>query len=91
MHLFGECPFAQRCWDFICPTKTRGLSLLEAISDIKNKLKVPFYMEIIILSSWSIWIVRNGKIFENKRPTLNTWKAIYYQELKLLWYMMSSK
>jgi hypothetical protein len=66
---------------FHLPHKNKGLPLLEAISDIKNKLKVPFYMKIIILSSWCIWIVRNGKIFENKIPTFNTWKAIYYQEL----------
>jgi hypothetical protein len=51
MHLFWECPFAQKCWDFVCPLRTRGLPLLEAISDIKENLKVPFYMEIIILST----------------------------------------
>jgi hypothetical protein len=67
------------------------LPLLEAISDIKAKLKVPFYMEIIILSSWSIWIVRNGRIFENKSPTFNTSKAIYHQELKLLKYRIKKK
>jgi hypothetical protein len=91
MHLFWECPFAQRCWDFVYPSRTNGLPLLEAISDIKDKLKVPFYMEIIILSSWAIWIVRNERIFENKSPTFNTWKAIFHQELKLLKYRIKKK
>jgi hypothetical protein len=48
-------------------------------------------MEIIILSSWGIWIVRNGRIFENKSPTFNTWKAIFHQELKLLKYRIKKK
>jgi hypothetical protein len=91
MHLFWECPFAQKCWDFVCPSRISGLPLLEAISDIKDKLKVPFYMKIIILSSWAIWIVRNERIFENKSPTFSTWKAIFLQELKLLKYRIKKK
>jgi hypothetical protein len=91
MHLFWECPFAHKCWDFVCPSRISGLPLLEAISNIKDKLKVPFYMEIIILSSWAIWIVRNERIFENKSPTFNTWRAIFHQELKLLKYRIKKK
>jgi hypothetical protein len=59
--------------------------------DIKEKLNVPFYMEIIIISSWAIWIVRMERIFENKSPTFNTWKAIFHHELKLLKYRIKKK
>jgi hypothetical protein len=64
---------------------------MKAISDIKDNLKVPFYLEIAILSSWSIRIIRNGKIFENRRPSFNSWKTIYYQELNLVGYRIKRK
>ena len=64
-HLFWGCQFVQQCWDFICPTRTPNLSVLEAFQDLKDKLRYPFYMEIIILGAWAIWITRNNKIFEN--------------------------
>jgi hypothetical protein len=40
VHLFWSCPFAELCWDFICPQRTRDLSVLEAFNDIKEKLKL---------------------------------------------------
>ena len=39
IHLFWNCPFAAKCWDFICPQRTRNLSVLEAFSDMKIKSK----------------------------------------------------
>lgn len=50
-HLFWSCPFAEYCWDFICPQRGRNLSVLEGFEDLKHKLNVPFYMEIIILAA----------------------------------------
>jgi hypothetical protein len=38
---------------------------METFADLKEKLNVPFFMKIIILVAWSIWIVRNNKIFHN--------------------------
>jgi hypothetical protein len=60
------------------------LTLIDSIKDIKDKLQVPFSMEIIILASWSIWIVRNNNVFNNQRPRFACWKAIYKEELRLL-------
>ena len=62
-HLFWGCQFSRNCWDFICPQRSPNLSVLEAFQDLKDKLRVPFFMEIIIPGSWAIWIVRNSKIF----------------------------
>jgi hypothetical protein len=36
---------------------------------VKIKLNVPFSSEIIILAAWSIWMMRNNKIFNNQIPT----------------------
>jgi len=69
-HLFWSCPFAAQCWDFICPNRIRNSSILEAFDDIRLKLQVPFFMEIIITAAWAIWMVRNDKIFRNKNPSM---------------------
>jgi hypothetical protein len=91
LHLFWECPFAMKCWDFICPQRTHGLTALDSISNINTNLNLPFSMEIIVLAAWSIWILRNEKIFNNIQPLFKTWKAIYFQELRWLGYRMKKK
>ena len=58
--------------------------MLEAFQDLKDKLRYPFYMEIIILGAWAIWITRNNKIFESIAPS-------FLEELKLLKFRMRKK
>jgi hypothetical protein len=91
VHLFWACPFAKNCWDFICPRRDRSLSILEALEDVRFKMKLPFAMEVLILSAWGIWIVRNNKIFKDQNAEFNTWKAIFLQELRLLVHRMKKK
>jgi hypothetical protein len=67
------------------------LGNMDAFVDMKRKLKVPFSMELIILATWGIWIVRNNKIFSNVTPSFNTWKAVYYHELRMVSYRMKMK
>ena len=90
-HLFWECPFANKCWDHIYRNRTANLTGLEAISDIKEKLHLPFAMEIIIMTTWGIWICRNEKIFNDNRPTIERWKAIFYQEMRWLQFRIKGK
>jgi hypothetical protein len=68
-----------------------GLTVLESISNIKDNLNLPFSMEIIVLAAWSIWILRNEKIFNNIQPSFRTWKAIYFQELIWLGHRIKKK
>jgi hypothetical protein len=84
LHLFWECPFTVKCWDYVCPRRIQGLNTLDSISNIKTQINLPFSMEIIILAAWSIWILRNEKIFNNIQPLFRSWKAIYFQELRWL-------
>lgn len=63
-HLFWGCPFSAFCWDYVCPNKATAMSVLEAIGDVKNKIALPFAMDIIILAIWAIWITRNNLIFQ---------------------------
>jgi hypothetical protein len=34
---------------------------------------------------------KKWEIFENRRPSFNSWKTIYYQELKLVGYRIKRK
>jgi hypothetical protein len=52
VHLFWNCSFAQKFWDYVCPQRASNLSVMEAFSDIKEKLNLPFFfMEISILAA----------------------------------------
>jgi hypothetical protein len=90
-HLFVTCPFASACWDVICPNRTKDLSILETFSDLRDRLHIPFFMEVIILAAWSIWIIRNNKIFNNENPTIGRWKAIFKQELIWVQFRLKAK
>jgi hypothetical protein len=90
-HLFWSCPFAQQCWTFLCPQTSNQQSILEAFYDIKEKLNLPFAVEIIMLAAWSIWIVKNKNFFEGQAPSVLAWKTVFKQELQLLSYRMKKK
>jgi hypothetical protein len=71
--------------------RQRNLSVNEAYHDLKDKLKMPFSMEIIILASWALWMTRNNKNFKGQRSSFQAWKAIFMEEVKLLSYRMKKK
>jgi hypothetical protein len=91
IHLFWSCPFASQCWDFICPQRRNNLSVIESFYDIRDKLKLHFAMEIIILAAWSIWIIKNNKILKNQRPSFQSSKAIFREEITSLSDRMKKK
>lgn len=90
-HLFWGCPFAVRCWNYICPTRDTPSSILEAIEDMKEKLRLPFFMEIVILAAWAIWITRNNLIFQQIQPSFQKWKDTYFGELNWLRFRIKRK
>ncbi|KAG2609703.1 hypothetical protein PVAP13_4KG060500 [Panicum virgatum] len=83
-HLFSTCIFATECWASIgiqMPNLQQPYAYLESL---KLQLRVPFFMEIIILMTWSIWITRNGEIFRNTRATVSQCRAQLKKELARL-------
>jgi hypothetical protein len=40
-------------------------------------------MEIVILAAWSIWILRNSKIFKNSNPTIASCRSKKKKKLLL--------
>ena len=49
-----------------------------------SQLGVPFFMEIIILMSLSIWTARNGFIFNGVAPSIITCKLLFRNNFAML-------
>lgn len=86
-HMFLRCNFAKACWASIGAAVITTRPLLSIFKLIKLKLQVPFFMEIIILMSWSIWTTRNDWIFKDLDPTVENCKRRFILEMSLLSHM----
>jgi hypothetical protein len=64
-HLFLQCNFAAQCWATLNLVRNVESDPFNILETFKTRLHVPFFMEIIILMRWSIWMARNGLIFED--------------------------
>ena len=62
----------------------KHLQIDSAIARLKRQLPVPLWMEVIILLTWSIWKARNGWIFDNIPPVIESVKEIFKKELRLI-------
>lgn len=76
LHLFWDCPFALRCWDFLFHDKQRGILAYDEIALSLSQLPGEIALDIIIMGCWSIWSLRNDNFFRSAAPHINTWK--YY-------------
>ncbi|PNT69810.1 hypothetical protein BRADI_2g00791v3 [Brachypodium distachyon] len=85
-HLFFQCQFARSCWRYIYPGFTPGDNVHVNIDAIKQKLKVPFHMEITTLVTWSIWRTRNDFIFNGITPSLYRCRRTFKEELNLVFH-----
>nr|TKW09984.1 hypothetical protein SEVIR_6G136800v2 [Setaria viridis] len=83
-HLFFRCNFAKACWQQIGVTYVSTRSYWNIIEQIKHKLEVPFYMEIIILIIWSIWTTRNNWLFNDLDPFTMNCKQKFLDEFSAL-------
>lgn len=78
-HLFFRCNFAKNCWNSIGIPISRRMSTLQIVNWLKNKLAVPFYMDIR-----SIWTTRNDWIFDGKDPTVQNCRQRFFQETTMV-------
>lgn len=72
------------------PNRNLNLSVPEAISEVRTNLNLPFSLEIIIIASWSIWIVRNQKKFRREEPSFQKWKQLFKHEMTMVAHRMKS-
>ena len=71
VHLFVSCPFARSCWETLGLVIYQPSDPFGALVSFKNQLQLPFFMEIIVTMSWSIWTVHNDAIFQQVQPSID--------------------
>jgi hypothetical protein len=75
-HLFLHYPFAQSHWALLHLQIPQSDSF-QILSALRTQLNVPFFMDIIIILSWSIWTSCNKLIFEGQQPGIPSVKEIF--------------
>jgi hypothetical protein len=87
-HLFFQCPFAVLCCQYICPLwippPPGQMDIQEVLSSLKLAISKPFFMQIIMLVTWSILLTRNSFIFKATTPSVYICRKIFKDELALL-------
>jgi hypothetical protein len=91
MHLFFECNFSQRVWNYLQIDWSLAQDIQGSISAAKLAFRKPFFMEVLMLACWNIWKQRNGKIFRNDRPTFGGWKRAFIHDLSMLGHRIKNK
>jgi hypothetical protein len=69
MHLFFECNFSQRIWNYFQIDWTLAPDIQGSLLATILAFRKPFFMEVVMLGCWNIWKQRNGLIFRFERPT----------------------
>lgn len=62
-----------------------------AFERLKKQIAAPFFMEIIILLSWSIWTTRNNFIFNRVQPTIQSTKQTFIHEFAMVLHRAKKK
>ena len=84
LHLFLECPFATQCWGLINIQTNQHSDPFQNLQSFRDQLRVPFFMEVIILMAWTIWRSRNYLIFRQVNPSILLALQNFKVELQLL-------
>lgn len=85
-HLFLECDMAVACWNLIGIAVNNYNDPTQIFEDFRRQLGVPFFMEIIIIMSWSIWTLRNDLIFRGiESSSLRGLEIFKFNFRQLLW------
>lgn len=85
-HLFFSCSFSRDCWDDLGIHWRMNLPLMDRLLHAKSTWRRGLFWEIFVLdlAAWTLWKVRNAKLFENILPLKSTWRVLLRTELKLL-------
>ena len=77
------CPFVKDCWNSVGILIDDSIDPIQIFDSFRDQLSVPFFMEVIIIMSWSIWTVRKRAVidvwaFSRKIFGLLLWRAKKY-------------
>ena len=89
-HLFFNCLFSTRVWNYLGIVWSPGTTPSQVISAAKRSFSGPCFVEVVILACWAIWKQRNGWIFNNVKPTFRGWKSCFVHEITMLTFRAKS-
>jgi hypothetical protein len=72
-HLFFGCDFAKRCWSAVGIQWDITLGLFQWLALAKTQCNLPFFTELVLIASWELWKLRNGKVFNRRNASFNLW------------------
>ena len=81
-HLFFYCSAAVCRWFSLGISWNAEASPVHKIHYAKLEFSQPFFMEIFMIGAWCLWNERNDFIFNNKSPSLATWKSSFKATVK---------
>jgi hypothetical protein len=90
-HLFFDCMFSVRVWNYLQIPWVSNDSIQAVVAEAKRSFNKPFFMEVMMVACWNIWIIRNGKIFRQEKPTFGKWKAHFIHDITLLQHRIKVK
>jgi hypothetical protein len=83
-YLFFECPFHTSCWNYISMHWDQNPPPLDITIEARTAFGNPIFREIVITTCCTIWILRNGLIFDNKPCNIHSWKLLFKEQLGLV-------
>lgn len=79
-----ECTFALACWSMLNLSIKAHTDFFPVIVSLKNRIRLHFYMEIVVTMCWSMWTIRNDIIFRNMPASVQRCKPIFKEEFALV-------
>ncbi|XP_073354904.1 uncharacterized protein [Aegilops tauschii subsp. strangulata] len=83
-HLFFHCPFSVQCWAKLGITWPSYDNRLRLIHAGKQQWSQPLFLDIFMLSAWSIWKERNNEHFRRVPHSFSSWLACFKSLVELL-------
>jgi hypothetical protein len=91
IHLFFECNFSVRIWNYLQIEWVGNDDMQHVLAGARKSFSKPFFMEVIILACWNIWLLRNGKIFNDEVCSFTKWKGKFIHDISLLQHRIKVK
>jgi hypothetical protein len=90
-HLFFDCNFSVRIWNYLQIPWHSNDDLQAVVLTAKHGFGQLFFMEVVVTAIWNIWLLRNGKIFNQEKPTFARWKSKFVHDMYNLQYRIKAK
>jgi hypothetical protein len=80
-----------RIWNYLQITWQSNDDLQAVVSAAKNGFGQPFFMEVVVMAIWNIWLLQNGKFFNQEKPSVVRWKSKFFHDMYNLQYRIKAK